>query len=305
MTADQILQRSTHVFIGVIEKQEFQNRFLFRVAGEDSERWRIVKIKLRVEVVLRGTESRPVIDVYEAFPTGLLNGDWNSTHRNSRYLFPVRIEDGRYHLVRDFWRSIFPVYSGRHDRLPLDESSTLWERFVLLQWWVRPDHSPAFGNDHYTDPGRVFGQWREAKVLRGLFRHPDKDVRLAACEALLHLGKAQDECWDSLPSGDQIKLNRFWNALPAKSAWDQNRAFESYAHVAWDRAVGDPSLDAINLLRLLTTINNPTLRREFCEKFQYRFPGDGENGCPAARMPPETIVTEKGDVPLIGDWPKP
>ena len=86
---------------------------------------------------------------------------------------------------------------------PLDEPAPLWERFALLQWWVRPDRSPAFGEDKYTDPSRVFGQWREAKVLRGLLRHPDKDVQLAACEALLHLSKAQDECWDTLLPSDQ------------------------------------------------------------------------------------------------------
>jgi len=172
---------------------------------------------------------------------------------------------------------------------------------------VKPDRSRAFGNDHYTDPGRVFGQWREAKVLRGLLRHPDKDVRLAACEDLLHMSKAQDECWDSLPPGDRMKLNKIWNALPAKASWDQNRAFESYAHAQWDKAAGDvtPSFYAINLLRLLTTINNPTLRREFCAKFQRRFPQDRENGCPPARTPPATIVTEDGDMPLIGEWPGP
>ncbi len=64
-------------------------------------------MKVRVETVLRGTESRPVVDIYEAFPTGGLSGNWNATHDNERYLFPVRLEDGRYRLTRDFWRSVF------------------------------------------------------------------------------------------------------------------------------------------------------------------------------------------------------
>jgi hypothetical protein len=312
MTADQLLQQSTHVFIGVIEKHEIPNRFLFRVSGEDAANWQVVDMKVKVEMVLRGVEPRTTIDIYEAFPTGGLSGDWNLTQDNRRYLFPVRLDDGRYHLTRDFWRSVFPVYSGRHDRLPSDESRTLWERFALLQWWVRPDRSRAFGDDRYTDPGRVFGWWREAKVLRGLLRHPDKEVRLAACEDLLHMGIAQDECWDSLNPSDRKKLNKFWNAVAPEDSWKQNRKFETYARQQWDQTANMPTIsrpvltfDAINELRLFTTINNPTLRREFCAKFQKRFPQDSENGCPADRRPPATMVTRDGDIPLVGEWPKP
>jgi hypothetical protein len=194
MTPEEMLQRSTHVFIGVIEEHEFPSRLLLRVSGKDGGRWMVIDMRVKVEMVLRGVESRPTIDVYEAFPTGGLWGDWNSTQDNHRYVFPVRLENGRYRIVRDFWRSIYPVYSGRHDRLPLDNSTPLWERVALLQWWVKADRSGAFGDDRYTDPARVFGRWREAKALRGLFRHPDIDVRLAACEDLLHMGRAQDEC---------------------------------------------------------------------------------------------------------------
>lgn len=306
MTAEQMLQRSTHVFIGVIEKQEFLNRFLFRVSGEDAANWRVVDMKVKVEMVLRGVEPRTTIDIYEAFPTGGLSGDWNLTQDNRRYLFPVRLENGRYHLTRDFWRSIFPVYSGRHDRLPLDDSRSLWERIALLQWWVRPDRSRAFGDDRYTDPARVFGLWREAKVLRGLLRHPDTDVRLAACEDLLHMSMAQDECWDSLKPGDRQRLKTFWNMVPPEESWNQNRSFERYAHRCWDETVASPELsfEAINELRLFTTINNFTLRQEFCVEFQRRFPQDSENGCPAGRRPPATVVTQDGEIPLVGEWPK-
>lgn len=305
MTPEQMLRRSTHVFIGVIQKQEFANKFLFRVSGEDARNWRVVDRRVQVEMVLLGVEPRTMIDIFEAFPTGGLSGDWNLTQDNRRYLFPVRLEDGRYHLTRDFRRSIFPVYSGRHNRLPLDVSKSLWERFALLQWWVQPDRSPAFGDDRYSDPGRVFGWWREAKVLRGLLRHPDKEVRLAACEDLLHMSIAQDECWDSLGPSDRKSLNRFWNMVAPEESWNQNRTFEKYARERWDESVGgtNPSFDAINELRLLTTINNLSLRQEFCVRFQRRFPQDNENGCPADRQPPATIVTEAGDVPLVGEWP--
>jgi hypothetical protein len=306
MTFDQLLQRSTHVFIGVIEKHEAPNRFLFRVSGEDAAEWRVIDMKVKVEMVLRGVEPRTTIDIYEAFPTGGLSGDWNLTQDNRRYLFPVRLEDGQYHLTRDFWRSIFPVYSGRHDRLPLDDSRPLWERFALLQWWVQPDRSPAFGDDRYTDPAQVFGQWRKAKVLRGLLRHPDKGVRLAACEDLLHMGRAQDECWDSLDPRDRKSLNRFWNMIAPEDSWKQNRAFEGYASQRWEIVDAAPlTFDAIDELRLFTTINNPALRRKFCAKFQKLFPQDNENGCPAGQPPPATIVTQNGDVPLLGEWPNP
>jgi hypothetical protein len=306
MTPEQILQRSTHLFIGVIEKHEFPNRLLFRVSGEDAGRWKVVNMRVHLEMVLRGSESRPVVDVYEAFPTGGVTGDWNSTQNNRRYLFPVRLENGRYHVVRDFLRSIYPVYSGRHSRLPLDDSRPFWERFALLQWWVQPDHSHAFGQTMHTDPGWVLGTWRMAKVLRGLFRHPDSEVRLAACEDLLHMSSAQDECWNTLSSRDQQSLNQFWNVIPAQDSWNQNRSFERRARQIWDSigASAKLSSDEIDELRLFTTINNSQLRWEFCKRFQERFPQDTDNGCPADRPPPATIVTQDGDTPLVGEWPK-
>lgn len=306
-TPEQILQRSSHVFIGVIEKHDIMNRVLFRVSGADGARWVVVRMRVRVELVLRGTEPHSAVDIYEAFPTGGLSGDWNNTQDNRRYLFPVRRENNRYHLARDFWRSIYPVNSGRHERLPLDDSRPLWERVALLQWWVQPDRSRAFGDDRYTDPARLFGQWREAKVLRGLLRYPDRDVRLIACEDLLHMSMAQDECWDELKPADRQSLNKFWNMVPPQDSWNENRRFESDAHPRWDEIIRAASLspDVVNELRLFTTINNSKLRGDFCAKFQKKFPQDTENGCPADRSPPATIVTLDGDVPLKGAWPNP
>jgi hypothetical protein len=307
MTPEQMLQHATHVFIGVIEKHELPNKLLFRVSGEDAGRWRVVIMRVHVEMVLRGIESHSHVDVYEAFPNGGLSGDWNLTQDNRRYLFPVRLENGHYRLVRDFRRSIYPVYSGRHNRWPLDDSRSLWERFALLQWWVQADRSSAFGGDRYADPADVFGRWKEAKVLRGLLRPPDRDVRLAACEDLLHMSRAQDECWNALGPRDRQSLNKFWHMVPPDESRNQNRDFERYAQKRWDETVGSSKLsfEAINELRLFTTINNVRLRREFCAKFQRRFPLDTENGCPADRPPSATIVTQDGDIPLIGEWPKP
>jgi hypothetical protein len=87
MSPEEMLRRSTHVFIGVIEKHERPNKLRIRVSGEDAGHWMVVKRRVRVENVLRGTESRPVIDVYEVFWAGGLMGDWNSTQDNGRYLF--------------------------------------------------------------------------------------------------------------------------------------------------------------------------------------------------------------------------
>jgi hypothetical protein len=305
MTPVQVVGRGTHLFIGVIEKHEWQSKVFFRVTGAGSD-WRVISMRVRVENVLRGTEKRPVIDIYEAFPTGGVSGDWNLTQNGQRYLFPVVLENGRYRVTRDFRRSIYPVYSGRHDKLPLPESAPFWERFALLQWWVQPDRSPAFGETMYTDPGWALGGWRQAKILRGLLHHPDKDVRLSACEDLLHIRAAQDECWNQLAPDDRKKLNRFWNAVSVEEVWNQNRNFEGRARKRWQSTINRARLsrEEKDELRVLTTINNRELRREFCTEFERHFPGDKETGCPADRVPPATIVTINGDVPLMGEWPR-
>jgi hypothetical protein len=47
------------------------------------------------------------------------------------------------------------------------------------------------------------------------------------CEDLLHIGMAQDECWDSFDPSDGRGLNKFWNMVAPEESWRQNRAFES------------------------------------------------------------------------------
>jgi len=54
---------------------------------------------------------------------------------------------------------------------------------------------------------------------------------------------------------------------------------------------------------MLTAINRPSLRREFCREFMAKYPNDTDNGCPADKPPPATIVTQDGDLPLVGEWP--
>ena len=68
------------------------------------------------------------------------------------------------------------------------------------------------------------------------------------------------------------------------------RPREEQAMQDWNWAVDAKD---INWMRLLTTVNRPTLRREFCRLFAQRFPNDHDNGCPADQPSPA----------LIGPWP--
>jgi hypothetical protein len=56
--------------------------------------------------------------------------------------------------------------------------------------------------------------------------------------------------------------------------------------------------------RMLTAVSNRKRRAEFCALYEREYPGDRDNACPADQPPPATIVTENGDVPLVGAWPR-
>lgn len=304
MTPDQMAERATHIFVGLIEKHEFEWWPFFRIPGDDSGHWRVLRRRVRVDAVLRGREPRPIVDIYEIFWTGGAMGDWNFTDVNERYLFLVRLENRRYHVVGDWWRSIYEVNSGQHRRLPLDESRPLWERVALMMWWAQPSRSRRFGGLRHTDPGHALGAWRTVKLLRGLLRHPEHDVRLAACESLLHWSIAQDECWDSFSAEEQKLLNRFHNVIPPEEAWKSNRRFEEGASRRWVQSFTNAGRSRVEMdyLRLFTTMNSQPRRAEYCRLFQQAFPSDKDHGCPSDRARPATIVTQDGDVPLVGPW---
>jgi hypothetical protein len=119
MTPDQMLRRADLVFIGVIQEHHFDSWPFFRVAGGSPdghpEWWRPLRRRVRVETLLRGSNPGQVIDIYEMFGFGGgTSGDWNSTRDNERYLFMVRGENGRWQIVRDWWRSIYRINSGYH-----------------------------------------------------------------------------------------------------------------------------------------------------------------------------------------------
>jgi len=289
MTQDQMLARADHVFIGVIEKQELEHWLFLRVPGDNSGYWKVLRRRVRVETVLRGVEPRKAIDIYEIHWTAAAMGNWNLTQNGERDLFMVRVENGRYHVVRDWWRCIFPIYSGRHDRLPLDESYPFWERVGLLSWWIGEGRST--GRPFRRDPGGALSLWRTAKIARGLVHHPERETRILGCETLL-MYPWQDECLEQLSSEDRA-IGRLGPAALAEK--------EDDAITQWKWAAQTNDID---MMRLLTAANLPTLRREFCRLFTQRFPNDHDNGCAADQPPPATIVTQEGDVPLLGTWPQ-
>jgi hypothetical protein len=312
MTPDQMLARSSHVFVGVIERQQLDIWPYFRVPAAEFGDWKVLRRRVYVEGVFKGQEPRKHVEVLEIFWNGDgVTGDWNLTRESGRYLFLVRVEDGHYHVVRDWWRSIFEVHSGRQDHLPLNDDHPLWERIALMMWHVKPGYSRSFGGGWHSDPGGALSQWRYFKIRRGLLRHPDRSIRLSACESLLHSGVAQDECWDSFDEADRSRLNRFHNVVRPEDAWRRNRDFEQRAERYWAESLSRlrrardefPERER-DSLRLMTTIRDEKLRRRFCGLYQQNFPADTDHGCPDGQARPATIVTDDGDIPLQGAWPQ-
>lgn len=302
MSRDQMLARADLVFIGVIQKHAFDPWPYLRlqIPADKSPLWRIIKREIRIETLLRGAESRKVIDVYEVFWTGGTSGDWNATQNGERDLFMVRVENGHYRLMRDWWRSIFPVTTGTHSRLPLDESHPLWERIALMNYWLEPTARMVYPYFRNLDPGNALGRWRTIKLLRGLVRHPSQGVRMPACRELLNSGWGLDECWEALSESDRSHLHdsgflccSTGGIATARSHMQQHDASWWWSHYT-DREHH----------RMLTTVSDPKLRADFCRLYTHEYPGDADTGCAANQPPPATIVTERGDMPLPGPWPR-
>jgi hypothetical protein len=294
-----------------IEQHRFDSWPLFRVdppgdSPGNSKYWKILTRVVRIESVLRGEEAQRVVNVYEIFWTGGASGPWNATQNGERAVFLVRKEGGRYHVVRDWWRSIFPISRQIEApaKLPLDASSPLWERVALMNWWFGPAATGsrlAYGVSYYPDPGGVLTLWRLTKLQRGLLRRPSSQVRIGACRQLLLLQSwAQDECWEMLSAEEQGELREggYYCCTSAEVEESRRKAEQLPAERQW-RIYNDP-----DSRRLLTAINNRRLREQFCRLWQRDYPGDNDNRCPADRPPPATIVTAaQGDVPLVGRWP--
>lgn len=302
-----MLSRATHVLVGVIEAHHLESWPKFRVAlpadANEPKYWRVLRRRIRVETVLRGELPKQSIDVYEVFWTGGASGNWNSTQDGERAVFLLRVEQGYYRLVQDWWRSIFPVTTGPHRRAPLDDTHPLWERIALMNFWFERANPAArftYPQFRHSDPGSALSLWRTVKLQRGLLRHPSAAVRVAACRELRSWGGwGQDECWEMLSADDKTHLQDsgyFCCTATEVSNWRRKNQDRGAARL-WQGAVAEER-------RLLTAMNNRQLRAEFCRLFEREYPGDHDNGCPADRPPPATIVTENGDVPLLGPWPR-
>src|SRR5262249_28911102 len=151
-----------------------------------------------------------------------------------------------------------------------------------------------------NDPARTLGLWRIVKLERGLVRHPSPAVRIPACRELLLLtGWEQDECWEILSELDRSHLCdggvRCSFAFEKDATPQKNRRRGASW---WWRSYRDRESR-----RLWTTVSDPDLRTEFCRLWEREYPDDRDNGCPPDRPPPATIVTDRGDVPLLGPWP--
>jgi hypothetical protein len=308
MSRDEMLARASHIFIGVIQKQQFDSWPFSRLNMPDADPatakyWRILRREVRIEMVLRGTESRKMVDIYEIFWTGGATGSWNLTDTGERDLFLVRLESGRYHVVRDFLHSIFRVASGPHSRLPLDESRPLWERIALMNLWIeRTDTAVRIADpSRYSDPGGALSQWRMVKLERGLVRHPSPGVRVPACSDLLSLGGfGQDECWDMLSDSDKAHLTDGGSFCCKASDIAVTRRQLQGRDASW-WWLNYPDRD---VRRLMTAVNNRELRAGICRRYESEYPGDRDTGCPADQPPPATIVSQQGDIPLVGPWPR-
>ena len=305
------LRQADLIFVGVIQKHQFDTWPYIRltIPPKDNfgapKQWNVLRREVRVETVIRGRETRKVIDVYEVVWTGGAMGDWNSTQNGERDLFLVRIEDGMYHVVQDWWRSIFTVTTGPHKQLPLDDSHPLWERIALMNWWIPGDPSARITYPQFrlSDPGGVLEPWRRMKLLRGLVRHPSSNVRLTACRELLEMGSwGQDECWEMLSESEREHLHDGGHRCCSAADVATWRLQEASHNAEW-YWLQWPFKDRESR-RLFTAINNPVLRSEFCRLWQRDYPDDHDTGGPANQPPPATIVTARGDVPLTGPWPR-
>jgi len=263
-----------------------------------------------VETVLRGTIPQNPVDVYEIFWTGSTTGDWNLTQPEERCLFLIRKENGRLRIVRDWWRSIFLVQSGSHLKPPLDDSHSTWERFALLQFWIAADHSLSsrmFG--HHVDPNNTLTPWRMGKLLRGLTRHPDLNVRRSACWELAQL-QGQLQGWSQEDCRKNFSETEWYDVLSrARSVWSSIEDLtqsnkDALLDLTLREMKSDPNGAGKEDLRVLTMTDNKRLHREFCALFTSRYPSDTDHACHANQSLPATIVTENGDVPLTGPWPQ-
>jgi hypothetical protein len=127
--------------------------------------------------VLKGPNPGNIIDVYEVFLVfAAAVANTNSTRNGERCLFTVRRENGRWHMVGDFRRSIYEVSSGYHARLPLDNSRPFWERYALMNYWISADQDGSGLNLVHlfleADPGTSTGLVERSEAAKRSLKAP-------------------------------------------------------------------------------------------------------------------------------------
>lgn len=312
MTPDQMANRATHIFIGEILDQRFESWPFLRIPGEPFTiqgrgKWMVLVRHVKVNAVIRGTESRAVIPIHEIFWTGGGSGHSNSTEDAKRYLFLLRREGYRYHIVRDYFRSVYRVYGDRRE-LPLDDKHPFLERVALMNYWVGSGDSLKSPTIYGTDRMARLSEWREAKLLRGLVRHPSREVRWKACRDLVAAKQGLDECWDAMAPRERAAIvasgtgPRWWEGVEKANNDARKRSWKRFFLRLRHYSTNDLEM-LRDQLRLLTTVNDSRMRAEHCSGYMMVYPGDTDNGCPPDCPLPATIVTKDGDVPLTGAWP--
>lgn len=81
MTPEEMADRATLAFVGVIRSQKFIN-WPWGAAGEG---WGMLLRRVTVETIARGQESRKEVDLYEYYGTLGASGNWNATFNGERY----------------------------------------------------------------------------------------------------------------------------------------------------------------------------------------------------------------------------
>ena len=83
-----------YVFTGVVIYQQYDSWPFFQVEGDPNRYSRILRRRVKVELVIRGGPMAESVDLFEIAWVGILTGmpDW--TEAGNRYLFFAKVENG-------------------------------------------------------------------------------------------------------------------------------------------------------------------------------------------------------------------
>lgn len=274
---DDMMRDAPVVIIGKVLRQEG--------VGPIRNSYRLVRVILEVEYVIRGEVGRRRVPIYFYTPWGAVSGEINSLRTGKRYVHFLMWDKGVLRAVLDVVRTSIRIYSGRHVRLPLTPNRPLDERVATMLFEpgaeLDPDefsaglpYASAMG---WSDLGRL----RTAQLLRGLLANEHQQVRIAACGELSRLYPELQGCWETADLGDGSLLgSRFGTILPQCSR---------RAHQYWVETIRDEQVwwrlapkryeagEILDELKLLTMSDDPGARRRFCQLLKEKFPS--EPGC--------------------------